>query len=100
MLQERPGGNTIDVQKIAKATSGFSGADIQNLVDTAVDEAIDESISSGYEVPLNNENFADAIKEVHSTVNEWLSTARNYARYANDAGQYNDVLDFINKHGK
>ncbi|WP_417542450.1 AAA family ATPase [Methylophaga thalassica] len=100
LLQERPGGNTIDVQKIAKATSGFSGADIQNLVDTAVDEAIDESISSGYEVPLNNENFANAIKEVHSTVNEWLSTARNYARYANDAGQYNDVLDFINKHGK
>ncbi len=100
LLTERPGGDTINIEKMAKVTSGFSGADIHNLVETAVDEAIDESISQESEIPLNNQHFSNAIKEVRSTVNEWLSTARNYARYANDAGQYNDVLDFIKKNSK
>lgn len=100
LLDDRPGGDTIKIAKLAKETSGFSGADIQNLIETAIDEAIDDSIKNEVEVPLNQSHFDMAIKDVHSTVNEWLSTARNYARYANDAGQYNDVLTFIKKHSK
>ena len=31
---------------------------------------------------------------------EWLTTARNHARYANESGQYDEVLDFLKRHGK
>ena len=31
---------------------------------------------------------------------EWLTTARNYARYSNEGGQYDEVLEFLRRHGK
>ncbi|WP_237057443.1 AAA family ATPase [Microbulbifer sediminum] len=100
LLRERPGGDSVDIEKVVKLTSGFSGADLMNLVETAIDEVIDESITSGEEKSLTNAHVLEALREVKPTTVEWLTTARNYARYANEAGQYNDVLDFLNKHGK
>ncbi len=41
-----------------------------------------------------------ALREGKSTTVEWLSTARNYARYANEGGQYDEVLEFLQKNGK
>ena len=41
-----------------------------------------------------------ALAERKPTTLEWLTTARNYARYSNEAGQYDDVLAFLDKHGK
>lgn len=100
LLKGRPGGETIDAKKVAKLTSGFSGADLTNLVETAVDEVIEESIESGTEQPLNNSHLLEALKQIKPTTVEWLTTARNYARYANESGQYNDVLEFLKAHGK
>ena len=34
------------------------------------------------------------------TTLEWLTTARNHARYSNEAGHYDDVLAFLKRHGK
>ena len=39
-----------------------------------------------------------ALKKVKPSTLEWFSTARNFATYANEAGQYNDVLDYIKRH--
>jgi len=100
LLAGRPGAETLDVRKIAKSTSGFSGADLMNLIETAVDEAIDDSISSGEEVPLNKNHIAEAMKISKSTTIEWLTMARNYAKYANDSGQYDEVVEFLKKYGK
>ncbi|MCJ8268542.1 MAG: ATP-binding protein, partial [Psychrosphaera sp.] len=99
-LKDRPGGDTINVNKIAKLTSGYSGADLMNLVETGVDEAIEDSINRGEEVPMNQAHIDEALKDTKSTTLEWLTMARNYAKYANDAGQYDDVVEFLRKHGK
>ena len=37
---------------------------------------------------------------MRATTLEWLTTARNYARYSNEGGQYDEVLAFLDKHGK
>ncbi|WP_215398956.1 ATP-binding protein [Rheinheimera oceanensis] len=100
LLKDRPGGNSINVEKLAKQTSGLSGADLLNLIELAVDEAIEESISSGEEVPLNKRHIDEAIQNSKSTALEWLTMARNYAKYANDAGQYDEVVEFLKKYGK
>jgi len=100
LLRDRPVGEKIDLAGFAKETSGFSGADLQNLVETAADEAIQASIEAGREVPITNIHLKAALREIKPTTLEWLTTARNYARYANEAGQYDDVLRFIEKHGK
>ena len=100
LLRDRPLGERIDYAAFARDTSGFSGADLQNLAETAADEAIQASIEQGREVPITNAHLKTALREIKPTTLEWLTTARNYARYANEAGQYDDVLQFIEKHGK
>jgi SpoVK/Ycf46/Vps4 family AAA+-type ATPase len=100
LLRDRPLGDGIDYAGFARDTSGFSGADLQNLAETAADEAIQASIEQGREVPITNAHLKTALRDVKPTTLEWLTTARNYARYANEAGQYDDVLQFIEKHGK
>lgn len=99
-MKERPNKGDIQFELLAAKTSGFSGADLANLVEMAADEAIDETIQSSEEVAISMLHFNLALKETRSSTTEWLTTARNYARYANDGGRYDEVLEFINKHGK
>jgi AAA+ superfamily predicted ATPase len=100
MLQDRPQAEAINTAKLADQSSGFSGADLKNLVETAIDIAIEESIDAEAISGLTNKMLREALKEVRPTTLEWLTTARNYARYSNESGQYNDVLDFLGKHGR
>jgi SpoVK/Ycf46/Vps4 family AAA+-type ATPase len=100
LLAERPAADDIEVGLIAERTSGFSGADLRELVETAVDEAIEASLASGRELPVSMAHLKTALAERKPTTLEWLTTARNYARYSNEAGQYDDVLAFLDKHGK
>ncbi len=99
-MKDRPGEQSIDYELLAARTSGFSGADLANLIDMAADEAIEESMSSGKELPITPSHFKTAMSECRPTTTEWLTTARNYARYANDGGRYDDVIDFIKRYGK
>jgi transitional endoplasmic reticulum ATPase len=90
----------VDVDALAGRTSGYSGADLENLVDTAADRAIAASLASGGEVPISQGDLVASLGEVKATTTEWLTTARNYARYANEGGQYDEVLAFLARHGK
>lgn len=100
LLKDRPQEARLDLGFVVKHTSTFSGADLANVVDTASDAAIERSLSQGSEVPISSEDLKTALQEVKPTALEWLTTARNYARYANDAGQYDEVLAFLQAHGK
>lgn len=100
LLTDRPQGGPIDLGAVAKATAGFSGADLENLVETAADAAIEASLKHGKEMPITADHLSAALNEVKPTTLEWLTTARNYARYANEGGQYDDVLEFLRSHGK
>lgn len=99
-LDDRPVDGTIDVASVAGATGGFSGADLQHLIESAADEAIEASIEAGREVPIGQSHVKQALEDVRPTTMEWLTTARNYARYANEGGQYDDVLAFLEKNAK
>jgi SpoVK/Ycf46/Vps4 family AAA+-type ATPase len=100
LLDGRPLSGDIDVETLAARTSSFSGADLGNLVDTAADRAIAASLDRGTEVPIAHSHLLAALAEIKPTTSEWLTTARNYARYANEGGQYDDVLAFLAKHTK
>jgi AAA+ superfamily predicted ATPase len=100
LLRDRPIHGPIDVAGLARATSSFSGADLRHLVESAIDEAIDASLDAGREVPLTMEHLKAALDDLRPTTLEWLTTARNYARYANEGGQYDDVLDFIKRNAR
>ena len=110
LLRDRPlagsadpgAGGAVDPElaALSRQTSGFSGADLQELVETAADEAIAASLEGGAETPIDAAHLRSALRQVKATTLEWLTTARNYARYANEAGQYDEVLAFLDKHGR
>jgi AAA+ superfamily predicted ATPase len=100
LLDGQPAAPGLDMAPYAAATSGFSGADLTHLVETAIDFAIDESLSDDKPAPLSRRHFEAARAEVKPTTAEWLATARNYAKFANEGGQYDEVLAFLGKHAR
>ena len=98
-LRERPHAPDIDLDEFARRTSGFSGADLRHLVETAVDEAIEASLADGRERPVTTQDLRAALADARPTTSEWLASARNHARYANQGGQYDEVLQFLDQNG-
>ncbi|MBT9546778.1 MAG: AAA family ATPase [Candidatus Sericytochromatia bacterium] len=85
----------IDYTTLAKKSEGLSGADLKALVDRAVEMRLREAIKSGSPAPLRQKDLLQALKQTRSTVQEWLTSARNYALYANQSGFYDDVLHYL-----
>ena len=98
-MKDRPQ-EPINLEPIAQATSGFSGADLVGLIEEACDFAIEESIDSGEVAPIKQKHLSEATRSRKPTTLEWLSQARNYAKYSNEGGLYDDVTAFLDKHSK
>ncbi|MEZ5939576.1 MAG: ATP-binding protein [Hyphomonadaceae bacterium] len=98
-MAERPQAS-VNLEPIAAATSGFSGADITGLVELACDYAIEESLDSEEVVPIRQQHLQEAAKTLKPTTLEWLSQARNFAKFANEGGLYDDVTAFLDKHAR
>jgi AAA+ superfamily predicted ATPase len=90
----------INVTSLAAQTTGFSGADLKHLIESGIDLVIEHAIQTGGEPPLTMEHLKAVLPRIKSTTTEWLSTARNYAMYSNEGGQYDDVLAFLKQHGR
>ena len=99
-LEGRPVADGLDLSPVVAKTSGYSGADLIDIVDTALDYAIEDSDSSGDIVPLGNDHFAEAMKEVRPSTGEWFSQANAYATHANRDGLYDDLAAFLKKYRK
>ncbi|WP_371378730.1 26S protease regulatory subunit [Sporomusa aerivorans] len=91
---------TIDYELLAKATELYSGADIDNVVEVATENVIHEILSSGKERPISMKDLSDAITSTKPSTIEWLRTIKNYVKYANQAGLYDDVERYLSKHKK
>jgi SpoVK/Ycf46/Vps4 family AAA+-type ATPase len=98
LLAEKPVAPGVDLEKYAAASTGFSGADLMNLVETAIDLAIEQEVSGSDTPAITRKHFDAALQEVRPTTLEWLSTARNYAKYAAEPGMYGDLLSFLDTH--
>jgi transitional endoplasmic reticulum ATPase len=85
----------VDIDKLAKASEGFSGADIKAAVDEAVEGKLREAIKSGRPGPLTGKDLVAACKATRPSAKEWFATARNYALYSNQGGIYDDVLAYM-----
>lgn len=99
-LKNRPVSSNIDIGYVADRLSGHSGADLSGVIERATDAAIDASMAEGRDVPITQDMLVAASREVSSSVLDWLTTARNYATYSNEGGRYNEILAFLQKHGR
>jgi len=96
VLRELPA-EGVNVEKLARLTERFSGADLRALVERASEKAIAEEMRTGRGAKLTQQLLTDAAKEMRPSTNEWLETARSYASYANKAGLYDDLVEFFEK---
>jgi len=99
LLRERPVEAGLSLSRLVEKTSRYSGADLKNIVETAVDQAIDESIELGREVPILAKHLEHALSWLRNTTLESLTTARNHARYGGE-GQYEEVIQFLRQNGQ
>jgi AAA+ superfamily predicted ATPase len=98
MLTDRPGAEGLNLAPIVSASSGFSSADLAQVVDMACDEAIEQSLDENHVVELTDAHMAKAVRTARATTLEWLTEARNFAKFANEGGLYDDVVAFLDKH--
>ncbi len=95
-LKGKPTGE-VDVAEIARATEMYSGADLDNLIEAALESALAETLRSGAVRPIQQGDLMAATKRVRPTTMEWFSTAKNFATYANESGQYDEVVEYIKR---
>lgn len=99
-LAGRPAEAGIRLEEFLDRTSGFSGADLASLVEDACDSAIERSISANSDAPISAKDLRDALKQAKPTTAEWLTQARNYAKFANEGGLYDEVSAFLSKNSR
>ena len=88
----------LDLQKIARVTGLYSGADLRAAVERASEKAIYQEMRTGRAALLTQALLVEAVKEMRPSTNEWLETARSYASYANRSGLYDDLVAFFENH--
>jgi AAA+ superfamily predicted ATPase len=87
----------IDVAKLAKRTEGYSGADLAHLCDTAAEAALMDSARAGTVRMIGMRDLEAALAEVKPSIGPWLETARNVALFANESGDYDDLLAYLKR---
>ncbi len=85
----------IDFNVVARKTPEFSGADIEALVDVAVEVKLEEAMKTGTPTPLTGQDLIAAAGKHKATTKEWFTSAKNYALFANEAGLYDDILNYM-----
>ncbi|MCS6911964.1 MAG: AAA family ATPase [Myxococcales bacterium] len=96
-LRGRPA-EGVDVAEVARATELYSGADLEHVVESAAEAALEQSLRTGQVQPLRTADLLAAVRRVRPSTLEWFASARSFATYANEGGQYNDVLDYMRRH--
>jgi len=95
LLRGKPVGTSVNLRKLAAATNGYSGADLQAVVDVAVENRLRESMKAGQPLPLEHGTLLEAAGKVRASTREWFATAKNYALYSNEGGVYDDILVYL-----
>jgi transitional endoplasmic reticulum ATPase len=87
--------DAIDYDQVAKKIENFSGADIDAMIDIAIESKLESSFTDGLPKPLDTKDILAAAKKHKPSTQEWFTTAKNFAMFANDAGLYDDILTYL-----
>lgn len=85
----------LDSRALAKKTDRFSGADLKAVFDGATEEALTMAMREGRVIPIQNRMLQTAAKRLQPTTTAWFESARNHALYANQSGQYDEILTYL-----
>lgn len=90
-----PGGPELELERFVPRTELLTGADLKALCERAAEKALERSLARGKVEPVRTADLEAALAGLRSSALEWLATARNHARYANVAGQYDELEAYL-----
>lgn len=93
-LRDRPT-QVLDLSRIARTTKDYSGADLALVCRTAVEYAMARSAAAGTVSPVTQSDLSRAADEVRPSATAWLEMAANYALYANQGGEYDELAAYL-----
>ncbi|MGH2718015.1 MAG: AAA family ATPase [Actinomycetota bacterium] len=96
-MRQRPVGK-LDFGRLAEATSGYSGADLRLVCESASELALEDSMRTGAARAIEMKDFDKALREIAPSTRPWFEVARNYAQFANEGGVYDDLLAYMRTH--
>jgi SpoVK/Ycf46/Vps4 family AAA+-type ATPase len=88
----------IDISKVAARTGGMTGADLAHVCETAAERALMDSAVSGVVRMIEMRDLNAALAEVRPSARAWFDTARNVALFANDSGEWDELLRYLKQH--
>lgn len=95
-LRERPV-EGIDLQALAQATEGLSGADLSHLCDSAAEKALMDSVRTGQPRLMTMQDMYAALKEIRPSTGPWFETARTVVEYSDASGEYADLREWMKR---
>jgi SpoVK/Ycf46/Vps4 family AAA+-type ATPase len=95
-LRERPV-ERVDLERLAKLSDGYSGADIAHVCESAAELALLDSVRRGEPRMISQPDLEAAMGDVRPSLNPWFDAARNVALFANEGGAYDDLAAYLKK---
>jgi AAA+ superfamily predicted ATPase len=95
-LRERPV-ERVDLDRLAKLSDGYSGADIAHVCESAAELALLDSVQRGEPRMIGQPDLEAAMREVRPSLGPWFDAARNVALFANEGGAYDDLAAYLKK---
>lgn len=89
----------LDLSKVARETKLYSGADLEQVVKDAVDQALEKTLGLGEIQPIEQADLLKSLNQRKATTLEWFATAKNYATFSDMNQNFQNVLDYMKKHG-
>ena len=99
-MSDRPQEAQIDYNLIADKTELYSGADLENVVETATENVLSEILKSGKERPVSTTDLVRAVDSTRASTIEWLKTIQNFVKYSNQTGLYDEVEKYLSKRSR
>jgi SpoVK/Ycf46/Vps4 family AAA+-type ATPase len=93
-MRQRPVAS-LDFDGLAGRTHGWSGADIVHLCNSATEIALAKALDQNRVEPIAMEHLRTGLSSIKPSVRSWFETARNFALFANAAGDWDDLLAYM-----
>ncbi len=87
----------IDLRRLAKASDGYSGADLAHVCETASERALLDGVRSGNARLIGMADLEAALKEVRPSTGAWFDLARNVVMFADEDGAYAELRAWMKK---
>lgn len=98
-LRERPV-EEIDLGPVVATTDGFSGADLRLVCEEAAQLAMADAVRTGVVRPIGAADLMSSVRAMRPSTVAWLDMARNFVTFANGAGDYDELADYLRERGK